>query len=242
MKRAPVLRLWMNSRVGKSRGRSVISRSLACPAIMPSMPMARARSRASPERTTASGPPGQPWPRISKARFWRPKAARIAVASPWATWQVGRPRRVCASSIEGRSSRMRLAVCTISMAQAAGSTLSGSPRRISATSRARMGRSRLPGAKRLLRRAASTRGACPATTRVSSVASTCSRRCCSVASRVLQSEAVRRIAAFGRQRASSAFSTCSAWPSTRTRGKTLRTTPWASITKVERIMPMNFLP
>ena len=96
---------------------------------------------------------------------------------------------------------MRLAVWTISMAQAAGSTLSGSPRRISATSRARMGRSRLAGAKRLLRRAASTRGACPATTRVSSVASTCSRRCWSVASRVLQSEAVTRIAACGPQRA-----------------------------------------
>ena len=58
--------------------------------------------------------------------------------------------------MDGKSSRIRLAVCTISMAQAAGSTLSGSPRRISATRRARMGRSLLPGAKRLLLSAAST--------------------------------------------------------------------------------------
>ena len=152
MKRAPVFRLWMNSRVGKSMVRSVISRSSACPAIMPSMPMARARSRASPERTEARGPPASPRPgsrrRGSGAR--RRPGSRWPRRGPRGRW-AGRAGS-CASSMEGRSSRIRLAVCTISMAQAAGSTLSGSPRRTSATSRARMGRRRLPGAKRLLDR------------------------------------------------------------------------------------------
>ena len=81
----------------------------------------------------------------------RAKAASTAVASPWATWQVGRPRRVFASSIEGRSSRMRLAVWTISMAQPAGSTASGLPFSTSATSSDRMGRSRLAGGEEAVR-------------------------------------------------------------------------------------------
>ena len=89
------------------------------------------------------------------------KAASTAVASPWATWHVGRPRRVFASSMQGRSSRMRLAVWTISIAQPAGSTASGSPLSTSATSSDRMGRSRLPGANRLVPTAASTAGARP---------------------------------------------------------------------------------
>ena len=55
MKSAPVLRLWMNSRVGKSIARSVIARSAAWPAIMPSRPTARASSRAIAARAAASG-------------------------------------------------------------------------------------------------------------------------------------------------------------------------------------------
>lgn len=42
--------------------------------------------------------------------------------------------------------------------------------------------------------------------------------------------------------ADTAARTCSAWPSTFTRGKTLRTTPSPSITKVERIVPTVFFP
>ena len=110
MKSAPVLWLWMNSRVGKSIGVSVMARSVAWPAIIPSRPIDFASSRAMPARAAASGAPSQPWARISKARFRSANAARIAVDSPWATWQVGRPRRLAASSMHGRSSRIRLAV------------------------------------------------------------------------------------------------------------------------------------
>ena len=46
---------------------------------MPSVPIARVSSRAARERAAASGPPGQPSARISKARFWSANAARIAV-------------------------------------------------------------------------------------------------------------------------------------------------------------------
>ena len=42
--------------------------------------------------------------RISKARHWSASPARIAVASSNWRWQLGRPRRVSASSIAGRSS------------------------------------------------------------------------------------------------------------------------------------------
>jgi hypothetical protein len=45
-----------------------------------------------------------------------------------------------------------------------------------------------------------------------------------------------------RQSFETASSTFSAWPSTLTLGKTLRTTPSPSITKVERIIPTVFLP
>ena len=183
------MRLWMNSRVGKSICRSVISRSTDWPAIIPSVPIARASSRAIPPRAAASGPPSQPSARISKARFISAKAARTAVASPWATWQVGRPRRVCASSIDGRSSRMRLAVWTISIAQPAGSTASGLPFSTSATSSDRMGRSRLAGAKRLSATAASTAGALPGATSRRSAASTRWRRSSSVRSRSAKSGA-----------------------------------------------------
>ena len=44
------------------------------------------------------------------------------------------------------------------------------------------------------------------------------------------------------QSAETTSSTFSAWPSTLTLGKTLRTTPSPSMTKVERIMPIVFLP
>ena len=96
MKSAPVLRLWMNSSVGKSIARSVIDEVDATGprSCRPGRPPARARRRSRP-RAAASGPPCQPSARISKARFSSAKAARIAVASPWATWHVGpaAPRR-----------------------------------------------------------------------------------------------------------------------------------------------------
>ena len=78
--------------------------------------MARARSRASPARTAASGPPGHPRPGSRR----RGSGGRRRPGSRWPRrgrrGRSGRPRRVRASSIEGRSSRIRLAVCTISMA------------------------------------------------------------------------------------------------------------------------------
>ena len=92
MKSAPVLRLWMNSRVGKSIVWSVDARSWAWPAIIPSRPMARASAAAIAVRAAASGPSGQPWARSSKARLRRAKAARMALASPWSLWAVGCPR------------------------------------------------------------------------------------------------------------------------------------------------------
>src|SRR5262249_16241565 len=44
------------------------------------------------------------------------------------------------------------------------------------------------------------------------------------------------------QRSPSASRTWSAWPSTRTFGKTLRTTPSPSMTTLEPIIPVTFLP
>ncbi len=135
MKSAPVFRLWMNSSVAKSRGLSVISRSRCWPAIIPSRPMARARSRARAHRTTS---PGVTRPSL-REELERPvlQSKRSEHRRGLADTERGRsPVRVAAtaSSMHGRSSRMRLAVCTISTAQPAGRTRAGSPPRSSATS------------------------------------------------------------------------------------------------------------
>ena len=100
---------------------------------MPSGPTARASSAASPRARRRPAPPASlrtgPRRRGSAARTrrgwrWLPRARRGRRAVPSATR---------ASSIDGRSSRIRLAVCTISSAQAAGSTERASPRKTSAT-------------------------------------------------------------------------------------------------------------
>ena len=63
-------------------------------------------------------------------------------------WLVGRPRRRSSLSIEGRSSWMRLMVCSISMAHAAGRASAAEPPTASAAAKHRIGRTRLPPARR----------------------------------------------------------------------------------------------
>src|SRR5438552_7479827 len=113
----------------------------------------------------------------------------MALASPWATWHAGLPRRTAASSIAGRSSRMRLAVCAISTAQPAGRTAEGAAPNRSATRRASTGRRRLAGAKRLSSTAAATSGDRPGSHSLRSAASTSARRSTSAASSPAKSAA-----------------------------------------------------
>ena len=163
---------------------------------------------------------------------------------PWPhhgpTWQAGRPRRRTASSMHGRSSRMRLAVWTISTAQAAGSTGSDRPRA-----------PRPPASRGWAGVALRARRGCQPT------ASATTRRLAlrqvgaqaprppGGAPRALRLELLETLAplrpkpGLGDPETSRTFST---WPSTRTRGNTLRTIPSPSMTKVERIIPMTFFP
>src|SRR5262249_3730200 len=77
----------------------------------------------------------------------------MAIASPNTTWQVGTRRRRSSLSSAGRSSWMREYVWIISRPQAGARAGPDSPPIVSAAARQRIGRSRLPPAKRECRMA-----------------------------------------------------------------------------------------
>src|SRR5262249_19381173 len=114
------------------------------PPTIPAAPAARAR-RATSSARRGSGPEAS----RAKASVRSASPARMAIASPYTTWLVGRPRRSESSSIAGRSSCTRLYVWMYSSAQAASSAARGGGpggAAASAKARQRMGRSRLPPA------------------------------------------------------------------------------------------------
>jgi hypothetical protein len=71
------------------------------------------------------------------------------MASPKTLCEVGLPRRRSSLSMAGRSSWIRLYVWIISTAQASAISASSAPPTASPAARTRMGRMRLPPAKRL---------------------------------------------------------------------------------------------
>ena len=130
VKSAPVLRLWMNSRVWKSIARSVrLQVDSPVPAIMPSSPTARVSSRASSlRRGRVRTAPGHPSARISYGAVeererrpgsrWPRRARRGRRAARGA-----RARRPSRAGRPGSGSRC----ATISMAPPAGSTRAADP-------------------------------------------------------------------------------------------------------------------
>ncbi len=88
-------------------------------------------------------------PRTSKANVSSASPARIAMASPKTLWQVGLPRRRSSLSSAGKSSWINEYVWIISSAQAAVSTPAVWSDTARAASMQRIGRMRLPPAKRL---------------------------------------------------------------------------------------------
>ena len=68
---------------------------------------------------------------VAKAMLSRPNAARMAMASPCCRWFAAFPRRNGASSIDGRSSRMRDEAWTSSITAATGTARAASPPQIS---------------------------------------------------------------------------------------------------------------
>ena len=174
----------------------MVARSSACPAIIPSSahgarelaaePGARQRR---PARRAILRPGSRRRGSAARTRpgwRWLPRAPRGTRAGPAATR---------ASSIEGRSSRMRLAVCTISSAQAAGSTDAASPRSTSATIRARIGPQPLGGREQARLDGRSTGGRAPGPVSRRSASSTRSRFSSSVSSRAAKAVAGAGMAA-----------------------------------------------
>ena len=113
--RAPVLARWMRSTSSAVGFWPSPSMSMTWPPIMPGgraagqverptpVPMAKANSRRI--STMVAGGAGS-WAMVWKARVWRASPARMAMASPKTTWQVGWPRRRSSLSSAGRSSWM----------------------------------------------------------------------------------------------------------------------------------------
>ncbi len=115
------------------------ARSATCPAITPLAPAAWASSRASSERFC--------WAMSLKASMMSASPANTALASPNWMWQVGLPRRRSSSSMQGRSSWMRVEQWKSSMARADGKACSSSAPQHSVAAMQRMGRIRLPPLK-----------------------------------------------------------------------------------------------
>ena len=95
--------------------------------------------------TSRSGAQAAPLVSAWKASTISASPASTASGSPKARWTEGRPRRVAASSKQGRSSWTREAQCSSSIAAAAASaTPGGAPPLAAATARQSRGRTRAP--------------------------------------------------------------------------------------------------
>ena len=102
--RAPVLSCWSCSSSPRVRALPSPAMSRTCPPTMPSGPASRDRQdTASTTRSAGSSA----WVKTPKAAVSSPSPARMAVASPYTLWLVGRPRRRSSSSMAGRSSWIR---------------------------------------------------------------------------------------------------------------------------------------
>ncbi|GMP32526.1 hypothetical protein CsSME_00006236 [Camellia sinensis var. sinensis] len=121
--------------------------STICPATSPSDPTAEPNSAMA--RTTRSGETPMVFAATcSNARERRASPARTAVSSPKTLWLVGLPRRRSSLSMHGKSSWMSDMVWIISTAQAIGTASDSSPPTSSHEARQRIGRTRLPPARR----------------------------------------------------------------------------------------------
>ncbi|UHD47087.1 hypothetical protein LUX29_07850 [Aureimonas altamirensis] len=121
-----------------------LRRSRNWPATRPRVPTAPDRIFVNSLRVTASVP--RKVETVENAPDSSAIAASMAASSPKARCVVGWPRRICASSMQGRSSRISDAVCTISAAQPASIAGASGPPRSSQTSAVSKGRKRLPPA------------------------------------------------------------------------------------------------
>src|SRR5512139_2631050 len=146
--RAAVFRCWISSTSGGGETPGEASMSSCWPPTMPPAPAARARSAmartARAGRADARGDSAI----TRNASVSNPSPARMAVASPYALWQVGFPRRKASSSIAGRSSWIREYVWTYSTAHANGSRSPSLPPTAFPAARRRTGRTRFPPAVR----------------------------------------------------------------------------------------------
>mmetsp|Transcript_1823 Transcript_1823/g.4667 ORF Transcript_1823/g.4667 Transcript_1823/m.4667 type:complete len:283 (-) Transcript_1823:482-1330(-) len=144
--RAAVLCSWMYCSTSRPTSSFSLLMSTTCPPVSPSAPTALPSSRIT--RSTRSGEvPVVARATCSKAKESRASPARMAMSSPYTLWLVGRPLRKSSLSMEGKSSWIRLMVCTTSMAQAVGIAHAMSPPTNSQAAKVRAGRTRLPPAR-----------------------------------------------------------------------------------------------
>mmetsp|Transcript_19346 Transcript_19346/g.49217 ORF Transcript_19346/g.49217 Transcript_19346/m.49217 type:complete len:263 (-) Transcript_19346:437-1225(-) len=144
---AAVLCSWMYCSTSRPTSLSSLLMSTTWPAVRPSAPTALPSSMIT-RSTLSAGTPLVARATCSNANESSASPARMAMSSPYTLWLVGRPRRKSSLSMAGRSSWMRLMVCTISMAHAVGMAAWMSPPTSSQAARVSAGRTRLPPASR----------------------------------------------------------------------------------------------